>query len=118
MLLNLADLVKTTQELSNEYLFAKIGFHTDENGPQSLPEIRQKLENKARINVGVDVPLACLSKLPRSPYDYLYQLFAQVTKPASDPLRAANVMRKSNKPWEARSLLYRRQILQLNTCWN
>jgi glutamate synthase (NADPH/NADH) len=43
-------------------------------------------------SMGADVPLACLSKLPRSPYDYFYQLFAQATNPAIDPLRESNVM--------------------------
>ena len=42
--------------------------------------------------MGNDCPLACLSRLPRSPFDYFYQLFAQATNPAIDPLREANVM--------------------------
>ncbi|CAD7926607.1 unnamed protein product [Amoebophrya sp. A120] len=43
-------------------------------------------------SMGNDAPLACLSRLPRSPFDYFYQLFAQATNPAIDPLREANVM--------------------------
>ncbi|CAD7949220.1 unnamed protein product [Amoebophrya sp. A25] len=43
-------------------------------------------------SMGNDAPLACLSRLPRSPFDYFYQLFAQATNPAIDPIREANVM--------------------------
>jgi glutamate synthase (NADPH/NADH) len=43
-------------------------------------------------SMGNDAPLACLSRLPRNPFDYFYQLFAQATNPAIDPIREANVM--------------------------
>eukprot|EP00398_MALV-I-01_sp_L67-1_P000834 gene834-151_t len=43
-------------------------------------------------SMGADLPLACFSRLPRSPFDYLYQLFAQATNPAIDPIRECNVM--------------------------
>jgi len=43
-------------------------------------------------SMGADVPLACLSKLPRMPFDYFSQLFAQATNPPIDPIREANVM--------------------------
>jgi len=43
-------------------------------------------------SMGNDTPLACLSRLPRQPFDYFMQLFAQATNPAIDPLREANVM--------------------------
>ena len=53
-------------------------------------------------SMGADVPLACLSKLPRSVYDYLYQLFAQATNPAIDPLRECNVMsRRQEADWSS-----------------
>jgi hypothetical protein len=39
-----------------------------------------------------DMPLACLSKMPRQPFDYFSQLFAQATNPPIDPIREANVM--------------------------
>ncbi len=38
-------------------------------------------------SMGADVPLACLSKKPRSFFDYFNQLFAQVTNPPIDALR-------------------------------
>ena len=38
------------------------------------------------------MPLACLSKMPRQPFDYFSQLFAQATNPPIDPIREANVM--------------------------
>ena len=37
--------------------------------------------------MGIDAPLACLSKKTRSFFDYFYQLFAQVTNPPIDALR-------------------------------
>ncbi|CEM18299.1 unnamed protein product [Vitrella brassicaformis CCMP3155] len=43
-------------------------------------------------SMGNDIPLACLSKLPRNPADYFAQMFAQATNPAIDPIREANVM--------------------------
>ncbi len=38
-------------------------------------------------SMGIDAPLACLSKKTRSFFDYFYQLFAQVTNPPIDALR-------------------------------
>ncbi len=38
-------------------------------------------------SMGNDSALACLSDLPRLPYDYFKQLFAQVTNPAIDSIR-------------------------------
>jgi glutamate synthase (NADPH/NADH) len=43
-------------------------------------------------SMGQDMPLACLSKLPRMAFDYFVQLFAQATNPPIDPIREANVM--------------------------
>eukprot|EP00930_Biecheleria_cincta_P019755 TRINITY_DN1500_c0_g2_i1.p1 TRINITY_DN1500_c0_g2~~TRINITY_DN1500_c0_g2_i1.p1 ORF type:complete len:2429 (-),score=434.34 TRINITY_DN1500_c0_g2_i1:360-7646(-) len=43
-------------------------------------------------SMGQDMPLACLSQLPRQAFDYFVQLFAQATNPAIDPIREANVM--------------------------
>ena len=42
-------------------------------------------------SMGVDAPLACLSKKTRSFYDYFHQLFAQVTNPPIDALRESLV---------------------------
>ncbi len=43
-------------------------------------------------SMGDDTPLAVLSKLARSPFDYFRQQFAQVTNPPIDPIREAIVM--------------------------
>jgi glutamate synthase (NADPH/NADH) len=43
-------------------------------------------------SMGNDAALACLSNLPRYPYDYFHQLFAQVTNPPIDPIREGIVM--------------------------
>ncbi|MBV1775062.1 glutamate synthase large subunit [Burkholderiaceae bacterium DAT-1] len=43
-------------------------------------------------SMGDDTPMAVLSKMVRSPYDYLRQQFAQVTNPPIDPIREAVVM--------------------------
>ena len=42
--------------------------------------------------MGNDAALACLSKKPRTLFDYFYQLFAQVTNPPIDPIREELVM--------------------------
>ena len=42
-------------------------------------------------SMGIDAPLACLSKKDRSFFDYFYQLFAQVTNPPIDALREKSV---------------------------
>ncbi len=43
-------------------------------------------------SMGNDSALACLSDLPRLPYDYFKQLFAQVTNPAIDSIREEVVL--------------------------
>jgi len=43
-------------------------------------------------SMGQDMPLACLSRLPRMPFDFFSQLFAQATNPPIDPIREASVM--------------------------
>ncbi|MEW6445258.1 MAG: glutamate synthase large subunit [Pseudomonadota bacterium] len=43
-------------------------------------------------SMGDDTPMAVLSQIERSPYDYLRQQFAQVTNPPIDPLRETIVM--------------------------
>lgn len=42
-------------------------------------------------SMGTDVPLACMSSLPRPAYDYFKQMFAQVTNPPIDPIRESIV---------------------------
>ncbi|PWB57388.1 MAG: glutamate synthase large subunit [Nitrosomonadales bacterium] len=43
-------------------------------------------------SMGDDTPMAVLSQMVRSPFDYLRQQFAQVTNPPIDPIREAVVM--------------------------
>ena len=43
-------------------------------------------------SMGVDTPLAALSRVPRPPSHYFKQLFAQVTNPPIDPIREEVVM--------------------------
>ena len=60
-------------------------------------------------SMGNDAPLACLSEMPRLPYDYFKQLFAQVTNPPIDPFREACVMSLRNPIGPAGNLLVRNQ---------
>ncbi len=48
--------------------------------------------NEATFCMGDDCPLAALSPLPHTLYDYFKQRFAQVTNPPIDPLREGAVM--------------------------
>jgi glutamate synthase (NADPH/NADH) len=43
-------------------------------------------------SMGNDIPLACLSDLPRPVFDFFYQMFAQVSNPPIDPLRESIAM--------------------------
>ena len=43
-------------------------------------------------SMGNDAALACLSRKPRSLFDYFHQVFAQVTNPPIDPIREELVM--------------------------
>ncbi len=43
-------------------------------------------------SMGTDTPLACLSDMPQSLFNYFKQLFAQVTNPPIDPIREELVM--------------------------
>lgn len=64
---------------------AKLGYHWDDVDEVVRPMAQQ---GKAPLaSMGIDAPLACLSKKTRSFYDYFYQLFAQVTNPPIDALR-------------------------------
>lgn len=49
-------------------------------------------EKEALGSMGNDAPLACLSQVPRLPYEYFRELFAQVTNPPIDPIRESIVM--------------------------
>jgi len=47
---------------------------------------------EATFSMGDDAPLAALSSRPHVPFDYLRQLFAQVTNPPIDSIREGEVM--------------------------
>ncbi len=64
---------------------AKLGYHYDD-----VDEAIRPMAAAGKVplaSMGVDSPLACLSKKTRSFFDYFHQLFAQVTNPPIDALR-------------------------------
>ena len=64
---------------------AKLGYHWDD-----VDEVVRPMATSGSVplaSMGIDAPLACLSKKTRSFFDYFYQLFAQVTNPPIDALR-------------------------------
>jgi glutamate synthase (NADPH) large chain len=68
---------------------AKLGYHYDD-----VDEVIRAMAEKGGVplaSMGIDAPLACLSKKNRSFFDYFYQLFAQVTNPPIDALRESLV---------------------------
>ncbi|WP_321970972.1 glutamate synthase large subunit [Paratractidigestivibacter sp.] len=68
---------------------AKLGYHYDD-----VDEAIRPMAAAAKVplaSMGVDSPLACLSKKTRSFFDYFHQLFAQVTNPPIDALRESMV---------------------------
>ncbi|KAL0054356.1 hypothetical protein WJX82_007542 [Trebouxia sp. C0006] len=52
---------------------------------QLLPMVKAAAEPLG--SMGNDAPLAAMSQMPKLPYDYFKQMFAQVTNPPIDPLR-------------------------------
>ena len=68
---------------------AKHGYHYDD-----VDELVRPMAATAKVplaSMGVDAPLAVLSKKTRSFFDYFHQLFAQVTNPPIDALRESLV---------------------------
>ncbi len=68
---------------------AKLGYHYDD-----VDEAIRPMATAGKVplaSMGVDAPLACLSKKTRSFFDYFNQLFAQVTNPPIDALRESLV---------------------------
>ena len=55
-------------------------------------------------SMGDDTPMAVLSQIERSPYDYFRQQFAQVTNPPIDPLRETIVMSLETSIGQERNL--------------
>ena len=48
--------VRSRQDLSNEYLLAKMGVDTAENGPLKVCQKYPKVRKKVRINIGDQAP--------------------------------------------------------------
>ena len=68
---------------------AKLGYHYDD-----VDECVRPMATTGKTplaSMGIDAPLAVLSKKNRSFYDYFHQLFAQVTNPPIDALRESLV---------------------------
>ena len=71
------------------FRMARVGWHYDD-----VDEALRPMAETGKVplaSMGVDVPLAVLSKKTRSFYDYFAQLFAQVTNPPIDALRESLV---------------------------
>ncbi|OMH84516.1 putative glutamate synthase [NADPH] [Zancudomyces culisetae] len=69
---------------------AAFGYSIEEINMLLLPMIYNGKE--ALGSMGNDTVLACLDSEPRLPFDYLRQVFAQVTNPPIDPIREKVVM--------------------------
>ena len=88
--LSLADLDDAAQDEADEMPTRpadalKYGYHWDD-----IQEVLRPMAASGATplaSMGIDAPLACLSRKARSFYDYFYQLFAQVTNPPIDALR-------------------------------
>ena len=68
---------------------ARLGYHWDD-----VDEAVRPMAQAGKVplaSMGIDAPLAVLSKKDRSFFDYFYQLFAQVTNPPIDALRESFV---------------------------
>ena len=68
---------------------ARLGYHWDD-----VDEAVRPMAQAGKVplaSMGIDAPLAVLSKKNRSFFDYFYQLFAQVTNPPIDALRESFV---------------------------
>jgi len=92
---------------------------------------------EATGSMGDDTPMAVMSRLPRSVYDYFRQQFAQVTNPAIDSLREQstmsletlfgrehNIFQETNThahrvllPWPVLNIVKFRKLLELDQRW-
>jgi glutamate synthase (NADPH/NADH) large chain len=92
---------------------------------------------EATGSMGDDTPVAVMSRLPRSVYDYFRQQFAQVTNPPIDPLREVsamsletifgrehNIFQETNThahrvvlPWPVLNIVKYRKLLELDQRW-
>ncbi|PVU92698.1 hypothetical protein BB559_003634 [Furculomyces boomerangus] len=69
---------------------AAFGYSIEEINMLLLPMVKNGKE--ALGSMGNDAILPCLDPEPRLPYEYMRQLFAQVTNPPIDPIRESIVM--------------------------
>lgn len=76
-------------EVPEVVAMAKLGYHWDDIDEAIRPMAQNGSVPLA--SMGIDAPLACLSRKTRSFFDYFYQLFAQVTNPPIDALRESFV---------------------------
>ncbi len=67
-------------------------FHVTYEEREQVLRVLAEAGQEAVGSMGDDTPMAVLSRLERSPYDYFRQQFAQVTNPPIDPLRESIVM--------------------------
>lgn len=92
---------------------------------------------EATGSMGDDTPMAVMSRLPRSAYDYFRQQFAQVTNPPIDSLRELssmsletifgrehNIFQETNThahravvPWPVLNIVKFRKLLELDPRW-
>ncbi len=68
---------------------ARHGYHFDDVEEALVP--MAETGNAPLASMGADIPLAAMSRHPRSFFDYFNQLFAQVTNPPIDSLRESFV---------------------------
>ncbi len=79
------------------------GYTTEDVEKIILP---MALEGKEPVgSMGLEVPLAGLSKFPQHPANYLKQIFAQVSNPPIDPIRERLVMSLFTRLGEGRNIL-------------
>jgi len=94
-------------------IYQKLFGYTNEQ-VQQVVKVLAETGQEPVASMGDDTPMAVLSTVNRSLYDYFRQMFAQVTNPPIDPLRERHVMslatcvgREQNVFDEARGHAYR-----------
>ena len=88
MELLLLSIVEQSSAFSEHSLYARLrafGFTTESIDHFLLPMLTTGKEGMG--SMGIDAPLAVLSRYPRPMSEYMKQLFAQVTNPPIDPIR-------------------------------
>ncbi|PVU97842.1 hypothetical protein BB561_000287 [Smittium simulii] len=82
--------IDTKLNLLNDPRLAIFNYSIEEINMIILPML--KVGKEALGSMGNDAILACLDSEPRTPFDYMRQMFAQVTNPPIDPIRESIVM--------------------------